>query len=144
MYSLAIELCKDLVYSSKWTRNHIWTELLHQFHDWEKEEAGAYLEVTNERHLLGRLYGYAYAQTEGTGIAEEKREDFTYQLLSEYLLQPNVGDRISVFTKQNDPDFSAGVTEGKRNGDPYRSEDDDDGIWSAMYEAIHGKKPKQW
>lgn len=144
MYSLAIALCQDLVYASKWTRNHIWCELMQTYHQWQKSESGAYVETHNERHLLGRLYGYTYAQTEGTGIADEKRDAFTFELLSEYLLQPNVGDKISVYLKQNDPDFCAGVTEGKRNGDPYRSEDDDDGIWSAMYETIHGEKPKEW
>ena len=69
---------------------------------------------SNQRHLLGRLYGYVHQATAGIGLGMKARHQFTRELLEELLLTSNLFDRVQAFVQHNDADFIRGWEEGRR------------------------------
>lgn len=97
---------------------HCWARLLGELEADRCAGRNLFGDQDNPQHLLGRLYGYVHAKTEGIGLSNQQRHCFTVALLQELLLISDLSARIKVFVDQDDHDFFKGWYEGKQAGSP--------------------------
>jgi len=137
MDSLVTTVTKDWFASLNWSRQIIWRELMLKLFLWQKQGKFLFTDVRSERHLLGRLYGYVYAQTEGTGLSRRSRREFSMELVNELLMLPCHENRLTVYAKNADTEFLFGLAEGKRLGRTRAPLHYEDALYDALYETIH-------
>ncbi len=134
---LVTAVTKDWLASLNWSRQIIWRELMLRLFLWQKQGKYLFTNVRSERHLLGRLYGYIYAQTEGTGLSRRSRREFAQELVNELLMLPCHENRLLVYAKNADTEFLSGLVEGKRMGRPREPLRYEDALYDALFETIH-------